>query len=71
MRTSQVALVVKNLPANAGDRRNEGLISGSGTSPGRGLGNHSRILAWRMPIQRSLADYSPRGHKELDTTDMT
>ena len=32
--TSQVALVVKNLPTNAGDLRDVGLISGSGRSPG-------------------------------------
>ena len=31
---SQVALVVKNLPANAGDLRDAGLIRGSGRSPG-------------------------------------
>ena len=29
-----VALVVKNLPANAGDIRDSGLIPGSGRSPG-------------------------------------
>ena len=28
--TSQVVLVVKNLPANAGDMRDEGLTPGSG-----------------------------------------
>ena len=33
---SQVVLVVKNLPANAGD---VGLIPGSGRSPGGGHGN--------------------------------
>ena len=36
---SQVALVVKNLPANAGDIRDMGLIPGSGRSPGGGHGN--------------------------------
>ena len=36
---SQVALVVKNLPANAGDIRNAGLIPGLGRSPGEGHGN--------------------------------
>ena len=36
---SQVALVVKNLPANAGDIRDEGSIPGSGRSPGGGLDN--------------------------------
>ena len=36
---SQIALVVKNLPANAGDIRNAGLIPGLGKSPGGGNGN--------------------------------
>ena len=38
---SQVALVVKNLPDNAGGRRDLGLIPGMAT--------HSSILAWRIP----------------------
>ena len=36
---SWVVLVVKNLPANAGDARDEGLIPGSGKSPGGGHGS--------------------------------
>ena len=36
---SQVVLVVKNLPANAGDARDMGLIPGSGRFPGKGHGN--------------------------------
>ena len=36
---SQVALVVKNLPANAGDMRDAGLSPGSGRFPGGGHGN--------------------------------
>ena len=39
MWASQVALVVKNPPANAGDVRDAGLIPGSGRSPGGGQGN--------------------------------
>ena len=35
----QVALVVKNLPANAGDSREAGSIPGLGRSPGVGNGN--------------------------------
>ena len=35
----QVVLVVKNLPANAGDLRDMGLIPGLGISLGRGYGN--------------------------------
>ena len=38
-RTSQVALVVKHLPADARDVRDVGLIPGSGRSPGGGHGN--------------------------------
>ena len=34
-----MVLVVKNLPANAGDIRDSGLIPGSGKSPGEGHGN--------------------------------
>ena len=37
--TFQVVLVVKNLPANAGDVRAVGLIPGLGRSPGGGHGN--------------------------------
>ena len=36
---SQVVLVVKNLPANAGDARDAGLIPRSGRSPGEGNAN--------------------------------
>ena len=36
---SQVALEIKNLPANEGDIRDMGLIPGLGRSPGRGNGN--------------------------------
>ena len=38
-RASQVALVVKNAPANAGDLRDVGSIPGLGRSPGAGHGN--------------------------------
>ena len=37
--SSQVALVTKNPPANAGDVRDPGSIPGSGISPGEGNGN--------------------------------
>ena len=46
---SQVVLVVKNLPANAGDVRDLGLIPESGRSPGKGNGNPLQSLAWRIP----------------------
>ena len=39
IRASQVALVVKNPPVNAGDIRDVSSILGSGRSPGGGHGN--------------------------------
>ena len=45
----QVVLVVKNLPASAGDVRDEGLIPGSGRSLEKEMATHSNILAWRIP----------------------
>ena len=44
---SQVALVVKNPSANAGDQRDEGSIPGLGSSPREGHDNS--VLAWRIP----------------------
>ena len=45
---SQVALVIKNLPASSGDIRDMGSIPRSGRSPGGGA-THSSILAWKIP----------------------
>ena len=64
---SQVALVVKNLPANAGDLRDLGSIPGLGKSPGGGLGNPLQYSCLEKSHgQRSLVGYSPQGHKESD-----
>ena len=42
-------IVVKNLPAYAGDTREEGLILGLGRSPGGGgMATHSSTLAWEV-----------------------
>ena len=49
LRPSQVALVVKDPHANAGDIRDSGLILGSGRSPEEGMATHSSILARRIP----------------------
>ena len=45
---SQVALVVKNPPVNAGDIRDAGLTPGSGRSLEEGMATYSSILAWRI-----------------------
>ena len=65
MWASQVVLVVKNLPANAG--RDSGFISGLGRSPGEGHGNPTPVF---LPGE-SLAGYSPWGHRESDRTEVT
>ena len=49
---SRVALVVKNLPANAGDRTSAGSIPGSGRSPERGHGNPLQYSCHENPIDR-------------------
>ena len=67
---SQVVLVVKNLPANAGDIRDAGLIPGSGRSSGEGNGNPPQYSCLENPHgQRTLAGCSLLGRKESDTTE--
>ena len=69
VRVSQVALVVKSPPANAEDARDSGSIPELGRFPGGGNGKSLIFLPGKFHGQRSLADYSPWGHKESDTTD--
>ena len=47
-----MALVVKNLPANAGDTRDMGLIPGSGRSSGGGHGNPLQYSCMENPMVR-------------------
>ena len=49
---SQVALVVKNLPANARDTRDANLIPESGRSPGGGPGNALQYPYLENPMDR-------------------
>ena len=49
---SQVALVVKNLPVNAGDVRDAGSIPGWGRSPGEGHGNPLQYSCLENPMDR-------------------
>ena len=49
---SQVVLVVKNPPVNAGDLEEVGWISGSGKSPGRGHGNPLQHSCLENPLDR-------------------
>ena len=52
---SQVALVVKNLPANAGDIRDSGWIPGLGRSPEGGHGNPLQYSCLENPMDRKPA----------------
>ena len=55
----KVALVVKNLPANAEDVRDVGSVPGLGKSPGGGYGNPLRYSCLKNPMdKRSLEFYS-------------
>ena len=49
---SQVALVVKNPPANAGDIRDLGSIPGLGGCPGGGHGNPLQYSCLEKPMDR-------------------
>ena len=62
-RGSQVAAVVKNLPASAGDLRDVCLIPGQEDPLEKEMATHSSILASHG--QRSLAGCSPWGGKRV------
>ena len=49
---SQMVLVVKNSPANAGDRKDVGSIPGLGRSPGGGHGNPLQYSCLENPMDR-------------------
>ena len=51
-RASQVALMVKNPPANEGDVRDTGSIPALGSSPGEGHGNPLKYSCLENPIDR-------------------
>ena len=67
---SQVALVIKNTPASAGDAKDACSIPGLGRSPGGRYGNPLQYSCLENPHgQRSLAGYRPWGHKQSDMTE--
>ena len=66
----QVAPVVKNQPADAGDTGDRGSIPHSGRSSGGGRPTPV-FLPGESHGQRSLVGYSPWGHRESDRTEET
>ena len=62
--------MLKNLPTNAGDTKDMGLIPGLGRRPRIGSGNPLQYSCLENPDrQRSLAGYSPCGHKKSETAE--
>ena len=64
LQTSQVVLVVKNPPANAGDARDAGSIPGLGRSSRVGNGNSLQYSCLENPMDRGAWS-----RKESETTE--
>ena len=63
----QMTLAVKNLPANAGDMRDVGLISGLGRSSGEGNGYPLQCFCLGNPMERGIWWATAHGDaKQLD-----
>ena len=63
--TSHVALLVRNLPAMAGDVRD------TGSTPEEGMATYSSILAWRIPMERRALWATVHSITESDMTEAT
>ena len=63
--------MVKNLPANAGDLREEGLIPELRISPGGGHGNALQYSCLENPMNREAWQATVHRFAELNTTEMT
>ena len=66
-----MALLVKNLPANAGDMRDAGSIPGLGRSTGGGHGNLLQYSCLENSTDRGAWQATVHGITELDTTEAT
>ena len=60
--------MVKNLPANAGDISDMGLIPALEDSLEEGMATHSSILAWKIPMDRGAWWATVHGVIESETT---
>ena len=63
--TSKLALVVKNLPANAKDSRDSSLIPWLGRSPEGGHGSPFHYFAWRIPWREEPGGLQSVGSKRV------
>ena len=64
---SQVVLVVKNLPANVGDLRNEGEIPGLGRFLGGGNGNPLQYSCLENSVDRGAWQATVQGFSKNQT----
>ena len=64
-------LVVKNLPANAGDIRDVDLIPGLGRSSGGELGNPLQYSCLQNPMDRGTLQATVHGVAESDMIEVT
>ena len=71
MGPSQVALVVKNSPADAGEVRDVGSIPGLGRSPGGRHGNSLQYSCLENPMDRGVWWTAFHSRKESDITEVT
>ena len=68
---SQVELVVKNPPANAGNVRDTGSIPGWGRSPGGEHGNLLQYSCLENPMDREAWQATVQGLTKSETTEAT
>ena len=66
-KASQVALVLKNLPASARDVRNLGSIPGLGRYPGEGNSNLHRYSYLKNPMDRGACQAAVLGVAKSQT----
>ena len=71
LRASQMELVVKNLPTNAGDFNDMVQVLGQEDPWRRAWQPSPVLLPGESHLQRSLAGYGPWGRKESDMTEAT
>ena len=71
LEASQIVLVVKNQPANAGDLRDMGSIPGSRRSPGGGHVSPCQYSCLENPMDRGAWQAIVHRVAESDTTKVT
>ena len=66
-RLPRLILVVKNLPASAGDARGMASIPGQEGPLEEGMAIHSSVLAWRIPMDKGAWQATVHGVTKSQT----